>query len=337
MADTIVDGTLLNVENIKYSAPKANASGGKSVNILNKTTNTGLRLTAPVMLTWGASDFQDPATGKGNGKFEMALQFPSEEYSNDAQDVAMFLKNMQDLESKIKRDALENSKTWFGKVLRSEEVVDALYTPMLKYSKNKITGEPDLSRSPTLKVKLPIWEGKWKCEIYDEEGERLFPNASNPEITPIDFIQKGTNVGVLIQCGGIWFANGKFGVTWKLIQAMVQAPKASLTGKCFYKVKETDKVKITSSKPTSEVLVDDEYNVNVEDSDDDNEYKMEQSLVPVPVPVVVEAQVPVPVVVEAQVPVNVFGIDNQDVVVQDDVVVVSEEPKKKKIIKKTSK
>ena len=36
MADTIVDGTLLNVENIKYSAPKANASGGKSINILNK-------------------------------------------------------------------------------------------------------------------------------------------------------------------------------------------------------------------------------------------------------------------------------------------------------------
>lgn len=333
MADTIVDGTLLNVENIKYSAPKANASGGKSINILNKNTNTGLRITAPVMLTWGASDFQDPATGKGNGKFEMALQFPSEEYSNDAQDVNMFLKNIQNLESKIKRDALENSKTWFGKVLRSEEVVDALYTPMLKYSKNKITGEPDLSRSPTLKVKLPIWEGKWKCEIYDEEGERLFPNTSNPEITPIDFIQKGTNVGVLIQCGGIWFANGKFGVTWKLIQAMVQAPKASLTGKCFYKVKETDKAKITSSKPKSETLVDDEYDVNVEDSDNENDYKMEQVSAPAPVPI----GVPIPVMVPVQVVSDVV----QDVVVQDDVVsnveVVVEEPKKKKIIKKTSK
>ena len=42
MAETIVDGTLLNAQNIKFSAPKANASGGKSVNILNKMTNSGL-------------------------------------------------------------------------------------------------------------------------------------------------------------------------------------------------------------------------------------------------------------------------------------------------------
>ena len=62
MAETIVDGTLLNAQNIKFSAPKANASGGKSVNILNKMTNSGLRLSTPLMLTWGASDFVDEKT-----------------------------------------------------------------------------------------------------------------------------------------------------------------------------------------------------------------------------------------------------------------------------------
>ena len=66
MAETIVDGTLFDANNIKYSAPKANASGGKSVNILNKATNTGLRLSTPLVLTWGATDFVDEKTGKGN-------------------------------------------------------------------------------------------------------------------------------------------------------------------------------------------------------------------------------------------------------------------------------
>lgn len=269
MADTIIDGTQLNVNNIKYSTPKANASGGKSINILNKATNSGLRLTTPVMLTWGAADFVDPNTGKGNGKYEMALQFPSEEYKTE--DASLFLQNMIALEEKIKEDAFTNSKTWFGKLMKSREVIDALYTPMLKYSKDKNTGEPDMNKAPVLRVKLPIWEGVWKCEIYDEEGQRLFPSNTNTLVTPIDYIQKGINVGSLLQCGGIWFANGKFGVTWKLIQAMVQAPKESLSGRCFYKIKDSDKAKITSSKPAIDSLVDEDHTM-VEDSDEEQEY-----------------------------------------------------------------
>ena len=49
---------------------------------------------------------------------------------------------------------------------------------------------------------------------------------------PIDLISKGTNVATVIQCGGLWFASGKFGVTWRLLQAVVK-PRESLTGKCL--------------------------------------------------------------------------------------------------------
>jgi hypothetical protein len=274
MSDTIVDATLLNVNNIKYSSPKANASGGKSINILNKQTNSGLRLSTPLMLTWGASDFTDPNTGKGNGKFEMSLQFPSEDYKTE--DASLFLKNMQDLEKKIKDDALTYSKEWFGKVHRNADVVDALYTPMLKYSKDKFSGEPDYNRPPTMRVKIPIWENVWKCEIYDEDGNKLFPSLDSSVLSPIDFIQKGTNVAVLMQCGGIWFANGKFGVTWKLLQAVVQKPRASLTGQCFIKLKASDKEKLKSTPaPITENILDDDrttnVNVNVEDSDEETE------------------------------------------------------------------
>jgi len=285
MSDTIVDATLLNVNNIKYSSPKANASGGKSINILNKQTNSGLRLSTPLMLTWGASDFTDPNTGKGNGKFEMSLQFPSEDYKTE--DASLFLKNMQDLEKKIKDDALTYSKEWFGKVHRNADVVDALYTPMLKYSKDKFSGEPDYNRPPTMRVKIPIWENVWKCEIYDEDGNKLFPSLDSSVLSPIDFIQKGTNVAVLMQCGGIWFANGKFGVTWKLLQAVVQKPRASLTGQCFIKLKASDKEKLKSTPaPITENILDDDrttnVNVNVEDSDEENESDDEDNEPPQP-------------------------------------------------------
>jgi hypothetical protein len=320
MSETIIDGTLLNTDNIKYSTPKANASGGKNVNIINKNTNSGLRISTPVMLTWGAKDFQDPVTGKGNGKFDMSLQFPSAEYKTE--DTTLFLEKMEALEKKILTDALENSKAWFGKIIKSMDVLEALYTPFLKRTKDKFTGEPDLSKMPTLNVKLPIWEGVWKCEIYDEEGERLFPNSSTPLVTPIDYLQKGTNIGVLMQCGGIWFANGKFGVTWKLIQAMVQAPKPTLTGKCFYKLKPADKSKISSVQLTPASLVDEDTYVN--DSEDDEAENVKEAQV-LPDAVVKKAEAEVEVEEEPSVETSVF------------VTPVPEEIKKKKIIKKVSK
>lgn len=306
MADTIVDGTNFNVENIRYSAPKAGASGGKSVNILNKSTNSGLRVSTPLLLTWGASDFVDAATGKGNGKYEMALQFPSEEYKTE--DATAFLQTMQAFENKIKQDALTYSKEWFGKVHKNAEVINALWTPMLKYSKDKFTGEPDLTKAPVLRVKLPFWENVWKCEIYDEDNNSLFPNVSNPTLSPIDFIQKGTNVAILMQCGGLWFANGKFGMTWKLIQAMTQKPRASLTGKCFINLKAGDKEKL---KKTVTVSVDADpdgcegeeedmvtaavNNTEVDDSDEEEEEETAPvSVFKAPPPPVVAAPIPVP-------------------------------------------
>ena len=292
MAETIVDGTQFNAANIKFTAPKANASNGKSVNILNKHTNTGLRLSTPLMLTWGASDFKDEKSGLGNGKFEMALQFPSSEYPSE--DASAFLANMQALEKKIKSDALVYSKEWFGKVHSSPDVIDALWTPMLKYGKDKATGESDLSKAPTLRIKLPVWEGNWRCEIYDEDGNTLFPNPSNPVVTPVDFLQKGINVALVMQCGGLWFANGKFGITWKLIQAVVQRPRASLTGTCFIKLKAADKERLKAAAPQLDADAADgvESGAIVEDSDEEEEVEEEEDEPPKPAPK--PAAVPVP-------------------------------------------
>ena len=96
MADTIVDGTLFNSQNIRFTAPKANPSGGKSVNIISTTTKSCVKIITPLMLTWGASDFE------GNGRFEMGLQFPIDEYKND--DTTAFLQNMIDQGSNSKSE-----------------------------------------------------------------------------------------------------------------------------------------------------------------------------------------------------------------------------------------
>ena len=155
----------------------------------------------------------------------------------------------------------------------SREVVDALFTPMLRYPKNQDTGEPDTSRSPTLRVKIPFWDGAFNVEVYDLENRLVFPNDEDISVTPVNLIQKGSNVATIIQNGGIWFANGKFGTTWKLVQCMVK-PKATLKGRCHISLADDEK-----EKAARQVVNDDEgtekanvsMTTDVNDSDDDDD------------------------------------------------------------------
>lgn len=247
------------------------------------------------MLTWGASDFVDDS-GKGNGKFELSLQFPNDPEDKN-EETESLLKNLVELENKIKGDALKFSKDWFGKIHKSSDVVDALWTPMLKYSRDKNTGEANMAKAPVLRVKLPQWEGIWKSEIYDEDGCKLFPDTSNPTVSPLDFIKKGTQVATIIQCGGLWFANGKFGITWKLVQAVVQKPRANIVGQCFIKLKKSDKDKL-KSQPQIEEEPDVVSSTIVDDSDEEDEQVSSQALDPEPLsepePVVVAPVVVAP-------------------------------------------
>jgi len=291
MADAIIDGTLFNTANIMYTSPKATPQGAKSVNILNKNVKKGLVLSTPLMLTWGANDFVDEKTGLGNGRFDMSLQFPSNEYKNE--DTDAFFRNMKALEDKIKSDALIYSKEWFGKVHKSLEVVEALWTPMLKYSKDKVTGEYDYSKSPTMKIKLPQYNNEWKFEIYDEDGEKIFPGLpSLPVVNPLDYLKRGTNVMCLIQFAGIWFVNGKFSASWKLVQVVVQKPRATLQGSCFLKLKPNDKEVL--KKQTVEDDVEETFVTNVlveSDGEEEPEPEPPVVVVPEPVPVVAVSEV----------------------------------------------
>jgi len=287
MADAIIDGTNIDTNAFSYSAPKAHESGGKVVNVYNKYFKESLTISTPLILTWGAQEGMDQAK-KPTGKFTMSLQFPNSEYPNA--DCEAFLKSMRALEAKVKADAIVNSKEWFGKVITNPEIIDEKFNIMLRHPKFKGTDEPDNSKAPTLTVKVPCWKGVWKSEIYDEEGEPLYVGGKTSGlVTPLDFLKPKTHVICLLQCGGIWFVNGKFSITWNLKQAIVQKPKASMEGQCFIKLKTADKEKLKALPPVEHDDIDPEGAVAtiVDDSDDDTPVSA-PSPSPVPSPVVKE-------------------------------------------------
>ena len=117
----------------------------------------------------------------------------------------------------------------------------------------------------------------------------------------------------LIQFAGIWFVNGKFSASWKLIQAVVQKPKPTLQGQCFLKLKTQDKEKLKNQQVIEDDIDDVVASTIVEDSDGEDDHD--------PVPVTV-FNTPAPAPVQE--------------VVAPVVSEVSEEPKKvvKRVVKK---
>jgi len=283
MADSIVDGTNIDVSVFEYTKPKPNPAGGKVVNLLNKHFKQSLTISTPLMLTWGAQEGQDPGTKQANGKWAMSLQFPSDDYATP--EATAFLASMRAIELAVKRAAMQNSLEWFGKEIKSEDVIEEKFNVMLRHPKVKNTEIMDTSRPPTLTVKIPQWKGVWKSEVYDEDGEPLYINGkTNTHLSPLEFLKPKSHVICLLQCGGLWFVNGKISITWNLIQAMVQRPKATIEGTCFLRPKESDKERMKAlPPPEDDVDPDGAPTTIVPDSDDEDLPVAKASATPVQV------------------------------------------------------
>ena len=308
MSATIINCSELNVNDLKFYAPKITQGSSKNVGVMNKKTNSALRMKLPIMFTFGASDYD------GNEKFSFGLQFP--DIHDEACDPKYreCFERLVAFEAGLKQKVMEFSKEWLGKVLKNEESLDMVWSPMLKYPKNKETKEPELNRPPTLNIKLPCFEGKWSSEVYDEDKNMLFPNPEDPSLTPVNFITRGTNMATIVQFGGLWIVGGKIGTTWKLVQTVVRQQITTIQGTCHIDMDEGEKVQLEKKVDLSkhqEPEQDDEpvakqVSTIVDDSDDEGAHEAtttatqeeeedvdEEPSTPAPAPVPVPEKKPV--------------------------------------------
>ena len=274
---SITDINTVNVESaFKFLPVRVLNSGGKSVGIQNKSLSKKVVIKSPLMLTWGLSDYE------GNEQYKFSLQFPGNDFLTPK--TKTFLDQMMAFEEMCKAGVLLNSKEWMGKKL-TPEVLDALWTPMLKYPKTD--GEIDTTRSPTLPIKVPRYDGKWACEVYDHKGNCVFdPNDTETTKTPLNYILKGCNVACVVECGGIWVTGGKCGVTWRLVQCAVK-PKESLAGKCHITLDDDEMATLEKEPEAQEEEESSPAIVSTEDDDDgveeDEEVEEEEEEAPPPV------------------------------------------------------
>ena len=190
---------------ITLSAPRTLASGAKQA-YLNYSGERLVMQTAVAMSSpFGLNAFQS----QNGTEYSVDLSFRGIDNRPELQEFKKVLEQMDEL---MINEGVKNSKTWFKADL-NKEVIKAFYTPTLKYSKDKEGNV--LSYPPNIKVKLPKRNGEWDTKFYDLNGTPF-------KGVPVeDMIVKGTQITAIIECGGVWFAGSKFGLTWRAKQIAI--------------------------------------------------------------------------------------------------------------------
>jgi hypothetical protein len=222
-------------------------SGAKSVYI-NYGGNK-VNLQTPILnIPYGVNDNtqfikKDENRKDEERKYDVTVSFKGMEENPKIQ---QFHDKMKELEQKIIDDAFANRLAWFkNNYGGSKEFVSAMFTPIVKHDKDKVTGEIANKYPPTFKAKIPYnsSENKFEFDCYDMD---------NNEINFNDIVGnlKGGKAQFIIQLSGIWFSAGIFGCSWKIVSAKFQ--------------------QINMSKITFVADSDDELNTaNDEDDEDD--------------------------------------------------------------------
>lgn len=127
-------------------------------------------------------------------------------------DLKEFMDTLAQLDEFMINEGVKNSKLWFKADL-SRDVVKAFYTPTLKYSKDKDGNL--LSYPPNIKLKLRRTNDQFDTKFYDVNG------TPYKDVPVEDMLVKHSQLTAIMECGGVWFAGSKFGLSWRAKQIAV--------------------------------------------------------------------------------------------------------------------
>jgi hypothetical protein len=225
MADNTLLPKNVNVSKLKYSEVKSLSNGSKTVYInygSDKLTIQTPLLSIPYGVGDGTYKDKDGKEIKQDDrkKFDLSISFRG---MDDNPKVQAFHDKMQEIERKIKDDAFNNRLTWLRDDFDGMKAfTDKMFSPFIKYDKDKDTGKITGKYPPTLRVKLP----------YDNNTDSFTFDSYDIDENEVDFKSimqklKGGKVQLVIQLSGIWFAGGKYGCTWKVLMAKFQLARKS--------------------------------------------------------------------------------------------------------------
>ena len=197
----------LSTSKITITAPKVLESGAKASYLNYEGGKLVLQTALSMSLPFGLSVYDKNPSG--TPEYSVDLSFRGADTNPE---IKAFQAKMTELDNYMIDQGVKNCKAWFKSDLK-REVVQAFYTPIVKFAKDK---EGNLQPyPPTLKAKLRKIKDDFEAKFYDVGGKAY-------KDTPIeDLLPKNAQVTCLLECGGVWFAGSKYGLTFRVKQVVI--------------------------------------------------------------------------------------------------------------------
>jgi hypothetical protein len=217
MSSTVVLASNFNTKKVSFTTPKVLESGGKQAYI-NYDGGMFVFQTPNCRLPYGMSVF-DKA-----GPIKYTVELSLADYDKEGTKMKVFHDALAKLDDFMIDEGVRNSKAWFRQEL-PRDVIKAFYSPMIRKAVDK-EGNPK-PYPPTIKLSLRQKRDAQKGDAQKGDANKFAVTCfDNNKIqykdTPLEeLLVKNTQMTCLIHCTGVWFAGSKYGLSWKLDQAVI--------------------------------------------------------------------------------------------------------------------
>jgi hypothetical protein len=282
MSSPVILPASFNASKLSISQPKVLESGGKMAYLNYGDARSLLFQTPSLSSPFGMNVF-DKA---GPPKYSIDLALSG--YQENPK-VKAFYKALSDLDEYMVDQGVKNSKLWFKSDMK-REVVSAFYTPCVKFGRDKEGNQTPYPPNFKIQLRRTRDGNEFECQFYDHKSKND-PNAKALKGVPIEeMLVKKVEVTALVQCTGVWFAGGKFGVSWKAVQMRLDSVPEGLRGYGFQDeefssrpapapaVEDEDEDEVATAPAPAPAHASSSADVDEENDDEDEE------VAPAPVP-----------------------------------------------------
>ena len=254
---------------LEFGPVKVLDNGGKTVNLRYEGRNLMLE-TPSLNAPYGVSVFDK--TPGAPPKYSLDLSFRG---ADDDESVRALQTFFEEFDERMIDAGVENAQKWWKMTNASREVIKAFYTPMVKISRDQ-AGNPK-PYPPTIKLQLRKRKEHVKttgtdASFFETQFYKGNPPVAYDKETPLDDIHaKRSQLSVIAQCTGIWFAGGKFGTTWKTVQVRVDSQPEQIRGPAFRSEAPDIRAFVSRSLPKAATAkADAEVEVDEDEDDEDD-------------------------------------------------------------------
>jgi hypothetical protein len=228
MSSPIVQSASFSTSKVSISQPKVLDSGGKLAYLNYGDARSLVMQTPSLPSPFGLNVFDK----NGPPKYSLDLALRGYNGASPNPKVKAFYDALSALDEFMIDQGVKNSKLWF-KADMKREVVQAFYTPTVKFGRDKEGNQTPYPPNVKLQLRRTRDGAGFEAEFYDEKS-KTNPNAKPIKDIPVEeMLVKKVEVTALMQCTGVWFAGGKYGLSWKAVQVRLDSVPAGLTRNAF--------------------------------------------------------------------------------------------------------